>query len=50
MGLLREFNNLPEAIHLVTSVVSKAPITFQSVIVKIEKYSSNEEVKKRKRT
>lgn len=46
---LREFNNLPEAIHLVTSVVSKATITSQSVIVKIEKYSSNGEVKKRKR-
>lgn len=45
-----EFNSLPEAIHLVTCVVSKVTRTLPSAMVKTEKYSCKGEVQKRKRT
>lgn len=44
------FNSMPETIHLVTSVVSKATVIFQSAMVKMEKYSSKGEVQRRKKT
>lgn len=47
---LRVSQVLPKVIHLVTSVVSKATITFQSAMVKMEKYSGKGEVQKRKKT